>query len=48
MDDYLAKPFRAADLLAIIQRLTNNGDLFAENVQHQASALRRIPVLEHV
>jgi two-component system sensor histidine kinase/response regulator len=48
MDDYLAKPFRAADLLAIIQRLTNDGDLFAEHVQHQASALRRIPVLEHV
>ena len=48
MDDYLAKPFRAADLLAIIQRLTSDGGLFAENVQDQASALRCIPVLEHV
>jgi signal transduction histidine kinase/CheY-like chemotaxis protein len=48
MDDYLAKPFRAADLLAKIRDLTEHEHSFAEDVQHESSALGLRPVLEHV
>jgi CheY-like chemotaxis protein len=48
MDDYLAKPFRAADLLAKIRHLTDTRDLFSDDMQQQSAALGRIPVFEHV
>ena len=42
------KPFRAADLLAKIRDLTADRDSLPEDVQHESSALRLDPVLEHV
>jgi signal transduction histidine kinase/CheY-like chemotaxis protein len=48
MDDYLAKPFRAADLLAKIRHLTDDRESFADDVQDESAALRSVPMLEHV
>jgi signal transduction histidine kinase/CheY-like chemotaxis protein len=48
MDDYLAKPFRSADLLAKIAHLTDKSVSFADDVEHQPAALGSIPMFEHV
>ena len=48
MDDYLAKPFRALDLLPKIRQLTGREPSLPQDVQHEPAPLGTVPVLEDV